>query len=144
MTPKRIVRARLETICRELQAIAQQTQSDWEWDDWFQMALLAVSAEEHARISRHLHQLLPHCWTQDHTNDEQHWTHLVSRRSGGLAHDQSLLTSEGAPGDPLILLAIWPWGDRQQISLRAGLFVPPDWETEEQNLHQQLRAWFQI
>lgn len=143
MTPKHKVLARLEAISRELQAITQPTETAWEWDDWFQMVLLVISAEEYERLAGRLQELLPHHWTQDHTNDENHWTHHVSSRSGGLAHGQSLLTSEGALGEPLILLSIWPWGDQQQVSLRAGVFIPPLWEGEEGELRAKLRDWFQ-
>ena len=131
--------APIEKPCRNL-AAAMREHSDWTWDDRFLMMLAVVPARLQDDVRDLLAKELTHHWEGGGQEIPRSVEAVVSGL-GGLRQGQQLFTSDPAQ-DPVVFGAWWPWRNRQNVSVRVGVWSARLKGEDRKQLTKTFRQWF--
>lgn len=130
------ITAEAERICRDI-ARAGQGILSWEWDDRFEVALAAFSAEHEASVSKILEDELRVVWLASTLANAPACVRAIAKTMG-LREGQRLFAT-GDDGEATVFCAWWPWGGGKTISIRIGV------ATAEPATHADaLKSWFDL
>jgi len=104
----------LETACH---ALYDELGGAWDWDGRFASAVFAFGGDQADEILAAVTRYTPQRWAAEELGDAPEAVQGLVKTFGNLYPGQTFLCSDpGAP--PILVAALWPWGDGQRISLR--------------------------
>lgn len=117
----------IRKVCTELADSLKEVLS-WSWDDRFECALAAFSAQEGGNVGALLKRLFDSSWDDSTIEDAPQRARLVSNDLGGLRSGQQIFVGD-LDRDAFLIGAWWPWGDGKTISIRIipyGMGLPDE------------------
>ncbi len=130
----------LESSCR---AIHQAIGRDWSWDERFGMALLTYEKVDAEAILGGVAAALTTTWSDSDIGDAPQKVRDIAAGAGGIDAGQRLYHSD-LEADPILFATVWPWGNRQTVSLRIGYAAPELSADQRAAADELLKSWFAI
>jgi hypothetical protein len=116
---------------------------EWKWDGRFGTVLAEFPSENRMAVLGILDQHLISRWDSATIGEALETVKKVQGHLGGLMAGQLLLLSD-PDAEPLVYCAWWPWGNRQTISIRIGLFSETANAEVKSLLTEELKSWFGV
>ncbi len=134
MAENAAVLGELKSACEALKQV--DATANWEWEGRFEAALSVYGTQDDAAVRGVLDEHFGNSWTTATLADAPAHLQRLVASLGGIRGGQELLTSD--PGqDPMIAVALWPWGSGTKTSIRLWILTAGD----AGELQAQLRSW---
>ena len=115
----------------------------WEWDGRFDLVLSIFSQQEAPLVRSILSQKFLAQWNRSNYRKAPKVVRSTVSCLGGLRAEQMLYTSEPNGEGVILFVAWWPWGIKNNVSLRVGIHSLTKSDSDDESLLDQLSRAFQ-